>query len=1137
MMRRRKNSSLFFLLLIFTAGLDAQIIVAPVAGTPQLNTRTNTVQWIPVKVNRKWGYADTSGKVMITPQYDAAEQFIGRYAVVQNGNKAYVIDTAGSILTPKGHDQIIQVEDSIFAVYKNSAEGGEGGWGAERLGGKEIVPTCFDRISRVNYFIFSCHRDTIAGYFHRNGTLIAPVKYDTAWVFNNRFLMVARRHLYGVFSFAGTVVLPDSCTQVRSVTSSVIAGEINNRWGAADESGKNVVPFQYDTLALAGSQFVRADFNDSVHVYCISKGRVPGTYTAATAFGSFWLKAYSAEKKCAIIDTSGDVIIPPVYDDVLFAGNGNWIVINNNKYGVCDKSGKVVVPLVYTMIQPYRNGMTVVYSGILQGLINAKGDVMVTPAQCTINIKGNIAKVMRPDAKAEFVKTDGNGNVISRDEYEEVRVIKIGGDNSYKQNTKIVAGVPNSKLVAAPKQDSLTWFFNARTKRFGLMDTYRGDTLSPAIYTYASALGNGYTLIGKPDTVESITLSGMGLETGMLYGIFDDSLGRFVIQPKYPVLTVFNSNTNRRNLVFRCVTREGAEGLIKADGTERILLASCIGRVSDGVAPFCVGGRWEFSESGANRTNWYWFALNYNVVNNGPFRNATESRNAGGKTISHTGGKWGFIDANGNVLIKPEYDSYQVPLHGTCIVRLDKKWGMLDTSGKILVPFSFDMVSYLNMGTELMVQTQLNSVQMGCIDTLGNIVVPIQYRKIIPLGDHFIGVSTNGKWGVSKTSGEVITDEKYLEVSPFSNGYAAVRTGRKWGIIDSTGKEIVAPVYDAAGTFSEGMCAVRQSIYWGFINTNGTLAVPCNYTMVGSYLRNAAPVKTKTGWALIDHDGKQITKPNFTFIERIGEIPVFSFRKDGVNGLLSTDGKVILPAKYSKLKDVGMNRIAFLDNLHWGIMDTSGHILANSNFDKIGVFTEGMCPVCVGSSWGYIGENGQYRIKPVFRSAAPFGDGLAYVVTLSQGGGFIDTLGNMKFSVEGNLGTTPFSENKTIIRWKTNYSVYTRYGHRLSRDCFGQVLPFCHGAAPVRMGMRWGLINFTGRYIVQPCYSRISDFSDGVAIVQTAATYGIYSLDGKQILAPEYDLIQPSGNLIRLQSDNKVGYLSRSGKVVWNLQE
>lgn len=1117
--------------------LHAQLIQAPMVFRTD-GFRAPVVNWAPVKTDRKWGYIDTEGRVKIQPRFDAAEEFMGNYAVVAIGNKAYVIDTTGTILTPSGYDQLLQLEDSIFAVYRNTDENGEGGWGAEKIIGQEILPAKYDKITRVTYFLFSCRNDSSVGFFHRNGTLIAPVKYDTGWMMQ-RYLVLRDNGLLGVRTESGTLVLPDSCSALRLLQENMVAGMKNGLWGAADKRREMIVPFAYDSLSVLGTRFISAKRNDSILIYCNGKTpqKAPGKYTHAFAYGGHWVKAFTTDKKCAIIDTSGKLVVPPLYDDVLSGGNGTWIVIANKMWGVVSADGTVIVPLQYTFIQPFRNGLSVVKSNRLQGLINERGNVLQTPINAVISIKGNMAKVMRPDAKVEFIKTDGQGNVLSRDEYEEVRVIKIGGDNSYSRNVK---GGGALQITQAPRGDSLMWFYDVTSRRFGLRDAYLGDTLIPPTYAIVRKTLYGYTQVGRYDTVESVTLNGRGLESAILFGLFDDSTGKFVIQPRYSMLQQFNYPADRSKLLFRCVRRDGVAGLVRADGTEQMLQASHIDNLSNGVAAFCIGGKWEFSHTGQCITTWQMFSLQYGIAGSGPFRSMSESRAASNYYVSHTGGKWGFINANGTVVIPPQYDGFIPSQGGTCIVRTEKKWGMTDSTGKQLMPFEYDGISYLYSGSQLFVQTQMNTVQMGCIDTLGNVVIPLQYKKIIPLGQGYMGVTTTGKWGVVKTDGTVIAEEKYMEVRRFSEGYAAVRYGRKWGIIDSTGQELIAPEYDDVGVFSNGMCAVKKSLYWGYVNTSGQLIIPCVYTAAGPFLGPTAPVRTREGAGLIDRGGKLIVKPTYSLIERLGATPVYSVKKNNTWGLMNREGKLLVSPRFAKLKDIGSGRIAYLEHIHWGVIDTNGAVITVSLFDRVGEFSDGLCPVSVDSKWGYIRTDGSYAVTPRFRSAGQFGSGLAYVVPYGDKTGFIDTTGHFRFRLGINGGTTVFSESKTIVREHRPppcQVFYTRHGHRLNRMQYAQALPFRYGCAPVRAGALWGLINFSGRYLVQPSYTAMSPFSDGVSIVQHNATYGLHRLDGSRIFAPEYDVIRTAGSFIRVQRNNGLGYLSLDGSLLWDVQD
>ena len=262
MMMTWRNIFCVLLLSGFAYVLNAQIQLGGRPGTDGLIVFPSAVPWVPVKVNRHWGFADTSGRVRIEPVYDGVTPFNGRYAVVQIGNKAYVIDTSGTILTPDGHDQILQLEDSIFAVYKNSGAEGEGGWGAEKIGGKEILPAKYDQITRLSYIVFSCKQDSLIGYFNRNGTLIAPVEYDTGWVFNNFFVALKQSKRFGVRSIEGVVVLPDSCSEFKSLNSTTIAGKKKGKWGAGNSSGAVIIPFVYDSLNFLSTCFAVAGIRD-----------------------------------------------------------------------------------------------------------------------------------------------------------------------------------------------------------------------------------------------------------------------------------------------------------------------------------------------------------------------------------------------------------------------------------------------------------------------------------------------------------------------------------------------------------------------------------------------------------------------------------------------------------------------------------------------------------------------------------------------------------------------------------------------------------------------------------------------------------------------------------------------------------
>ncbi len=57
-------------------------------------------------------------------------------------------------------------------------------------------------------------------------------------------------------------------------------------------------------------------------------------------------------------------------------------------------------------------------------------------------------------------------------------------------------------------------------------------------------------------------------------------------------------------------------------------------------------------------------------------------------------GKYGFIDKNGDFVIKPKFDDAWYFREGLAAVELNGKYGFIDKSGKIIAKPEFDDIDY-----------------------------------------------------------------------------------------------------------------------------------------------------------------------------------------------------------------------------------------------------------------------------------------------------------------------------------------------------------------------------------------------------------------------------------------------------------
>lgn len=80
----------------------------------------------------------------------------------------------------------------------------------------------------------------------------------------------------------------------------------------------------------------------------------------------------------------------------------------------------------------------------------------------------------------------------------------------------------------------------------------------------------------------------------------------------------------------------------------------------------------------------------------------------------------------------------------------------------------------------------------------------------------------------------------------------------------------------------------------------------------------------------------------------------------------------------------------------WGYIDETGNVRIKPRFRMALDFSEGLAPVVVGKKFGYINERGVVVIGPQFEEAYDFSEGLA-VVSKDYRWGYIDKRGDLPF--------------------------------------------------------------------------------------------------------------------------------------------
>jgi len=196
------------------------------------------------------------------------------------------------------------------------------------------------------------------------------------------------------------------------------------------------------------------------------------------------------------------------------------------------------------------------------------------------------------------------------------------------------------------------------------------------------------------------------------------------------------------------------------------------------------------------------------------------------------GGKWGFVDREGRVLIACQYDEVSSFKEGLCAARIKNKWGYLEPTGNWAISPQYLMAADFTEGISVVhLDTSRYKFKNVFIDKHGLRVSGGNCLEGGAVVDGIAPIALSWK----KESGSLVIkycywrprEETYVtdlcldKAYRFSEGLAAVKMGIKWGLIDTTATIISDIKYDTLTSFNCGLSMVKIFDEWKAVNGEG----------------------------------------------------------------------------------------------------------------------------------------------------------------------------------------------------------------------------------------------------------------------------------------------------------------------------
>ena len=589
------------------------------------------------------------------------------------------------------------------------------------------------------------------------------------------------------------------------------------KFGCIDLTGKLIIPFHYDGIAISGLRAIVFVKNGPAFEYGLidlnDKGFIPLHYRYIHSIGTLRYGVENSNGKTALFSEEGTQLTDFVIDSISSFRRGMAVIYQNLAQGLIDRDGEIKIKSVYRELKISEDGVVSARDFDEWKVLDAhnsehhrlKADWLAGSGRdlYQITLAGKTG-LLDKDLKTvlplsyDFVGKEDYGN----------RVVGVGHHYGViRKNTSFILPLEFDSLVLDNNFIRTCRLLQGRSAwslydTFGIQKTVSPfDFIGPYSGQFFPVKKHGYwgavnrygeefincvfdSLLACKDDQIAVQFRGQ-------FGIINKEEKWLLPPQRYPLRlinedyffeqhdsTTFLKNFNGEIIYFTThpifidgdglkeVLSNGTAKYLSYQGLEINRSESPVASVglqtvfpsSEGFRAIKKDGKYGFVDSrGRLRV-----ANRYDAV--GDFHEGL----APVKLI----GKWGYVNIRDQIAINPNYESVGPFVNATAIVRRNGKAGLIDPEGKTALPFRYDTLQRLPDQTFLMKVSTL----YGLADPRGNVLIEPRFDLLQNLGNGFVIAGRAGKFGLLTLQGFSVVPMIYdgLVFDPEGNQYLAL---------------------------------------------------------------------------------------------------------------------------------------------------------------------------------------------------------------------------------------------------------------------------------------------------------------------------------------------------------------------------
>ena len=318
--------------------------------------------YVTFKEKGKLGFKDGAGNVVIQPQFkeipNVETKFSEDRAFVKADGKVVAIDGQGKVVFTAPSNEVYPYKNGLAEYRRKVSHFGLGGiLGLVGMGYLYNHGGVY--IDGLGGLIDDGMK---RGYIDRNGTIVIDSKNDYVYPMEEHGTLVRNEGKLGFMNRQGQYIIQPGNYESGSIDMNnvllTLKNKDTNKYGIFDmETGKQEVPFKYDTIDFVGEHQMSVTNDTNRYVVDMADGRIIYKGDKANTVKSFvgdqytWI--YNKDGNYKILSLDGTVTETPVMKDISGTGSfshGYSPVKIKGKWGIINSKGELVVQPTYDEI-------------------------------------------------------------------------------------------------------------------------------------------------------------------------------------------------------------------------------------------------------------------------------------------------------------------------------------------------------------------------------------------------------------------------------------------------------------------------------------------------------------------------------------------------------------------------------------------------------------------------------------------------------------------------------------------------------------------------------------------------------------------------------------------------------------------